>query len=93
MDAIHFLIVILLALQLIQSIPQRITTLLIEDPCIFLIDEVVIQLDQMLDAWTRCEFLLGCTTELEEVSTKPNLFYMGLVAAFRNYLLYRIFLL
>ncbi len=47
----------------------------------------------MLYAWTRCEFLLGSATELEEVGAEPDLLYMGLVAALRYYLLYRIFLL
>jgi hypothetical protein len=92
-DAIHLLVVVLLALQLIQGIPQRIATLLIEDPGILLIDEVVIQFDQMLDAWTRCEFLLGCAAEFEEVGPEPDLFYVRLVAALGDYLLYRVFLL
>lgn len=93
MDAIHLLIVVLLALQLIQRIPQRIPALLIEYPCILLIDEVVIQFDQMLDAWTRCKFFFGCAIELEEVGAEPDLFYVGLVATLGDYLLYGIFLL
>lgn len=42
----------------------------------------------MLDAWTRCEFLLRCASELEEVSAEPYLLYVGLMTALGDYLLY-----
>ena len=92
-DSIHFLPVVLLTLQLVQHIPQRVSTLLVQYPCVLLVDEVVVQLDQVLDARTVGEFFLRCPSELEEVSAEPNLLYVGLVTALSYYLLYSILLL
>jgi hypothetical protein len=44
-DAVHLLIVILLTLELIEGVSEGVATLLIEDPGILLVDEVVVQLD------------------------------------------------
>jgi hypothetical protein len=90
-DAVHLFIVILFALEFIECIPQRISALLIEYPCIFLIDEVVVEFDEMLDSWTIGEFFLGSASKLEEVSAEPDLFYVGLVATLGDYLLYCVF--
>ncbi len=43
-DAVHLLIIILLALQLIEGVSEGVAALLIEDPGILLVDEVVVQL-------------------------------------------------
>lgn len=93
MDSIHFLIVVVLAFKFIQGVPQRISTLLIQNPSIFLVDEVVVQLHQVLYARTICELLFGSPTELEEICSKPNLFYVSLMTAFSNDLLDRVLLL
>lgn len=93
MDSIHFLIVVVLAFKFIQGVSQRISTLLIQNPSIFLVDEVVVQLHQVLYARTICKLLFGSPSELEEIGSEPNLFYVGLMTAFSNDLFYRVFLL
>lgn len=45
MYPIHFFPIIVLTFQFIQHIPQRITTLLIQQPRVFLVDEVVVKFD------------------------------------------------
>lgn len=92
MDAVHLFIIVLFALQLVEGVAQRVPALLIQDPSILLVDEVVVKLHQVLDPRTVRELLLGCTPELEEVCAEPNLLYVSLVAALRYYLLYRVLL-
>ena len=93
MNTIHFLSIIVLTLQLVQGVSKRISTFLIKDPGVFLIDEVVVQFHQMFYTWTVSKLLFGRTAELKEVSAEPNLFYMRLVAALSYNLLYSVFLL
>jgi hypothetical protein len=47
----------------------------------------------MAYSWGRLKLLLRGSTELEEVCSKPDLFYMGLMTAFSYYLFDRIFFL
>ena len=47
----------------------------------------------MFYAWAAGEFLFGSPSELKEVGAEPDLFYVGLVAALGNYLLYCVLLL
>jgi hypothetical protein len=91
MNPIHLFIVVLFALELIKCVPQRIPAFFVENPCIFFVDEIVEEFDQVLNAWTCCELLLGGASEFKEVSAEPDLFYVGLMTALSDYLLYCIF--
>jgi hypothetical protein len=76
-NAVHLLVIILLAFELVEGVAQRISAFLIEDPGVLLVDEVVVEFDQVLNARAGGEFLLGRAAELEEVG---------------DYLLYRVLL-
>jgi hypothetical protein len=91
-NAVHLLVIILLAFELVEGVAQRISAFLIEDPGVLLVDEVVVEFDQVLNARAGGEFLLGRAAELEEVGAEPDLLYVGLVAALGDYLLYRVLL-
>ena len=47
----------------------------------------------MADSRSRLELLFRCSSEFKEISSKPNLLNMGLMAAFSYYLLYSVFFL
>lgn len=81
-DAIHLLVVVLFALEFVESVAQGVSAFLVQYPGVFFVYEIVIQLHQMLDARTGREFLLGGASEVEEVGAEPDFLDVGLVAAF-----------
>lgn len=92
-NAVHLLVVVLLALEFIQRVAEGIPALLVEYPSIFLVDEVIVEFDQVFDALAAGELLLGGAAELEEVRAEPDLLDVRLVAALRDDLLHRVLLL
>ena len=92
-NSIHFLSVEILALEFIKCISKRIPTFLIQNPCVFFVDKVVVKFHQMSDSRTVSKLFFGRSFELKEVSAEPNLFYMSLVTALCYYLLYCILFL
>lgn len=92
-NAIHLLVIVLFAFELVEGISEGVPAFLVENPGVLLVDEVVVEFDQVLYAWAAGEFLFRSTSELEEVCAEPNLLYVGLMAALGNNLLYCVLLL
>lgn len=91
-DAVHFLVVVVLAFQFVEGVAEGVSAFLVEDPGVFFVDEIVVKFNQVLYSRAICELLFWGSSELEKVGAEPDLFYMGLVAAFGYYLFDRILL-
>lgn len=88
--SVHFFVVNSFTFEVIKSISQGVSAFFIKNPCVLLIDKIVVKFDKIVNSWMISEFRFGGTSKLKEIGSKPNLFYMGLMAALSDNLFHSI---